>query len=62
LRAKLVYLAREAGLSRKQQITAMRIGNVPKESFEAQVESDNPPSVTELARQRGRIRCKFISQ
>jgi hypothetical protein len=31
----------------------MRIGNVPKESVEAQVESDNPPSVTELARQRG---------
>jgi hypothetical protein len=43
--------AEEAGLSREQVVTAMRVGNVPKEDFERQVESDNPPTITELARQ-----------
>lgn len=45
-------VAREAGLSEHQQKTAMRIASVPREEFEAAVESEAPPTVTELA-QRG---------
>lgn len=45
-------VARDAGLSERQQKTAMRINAVPREEFEAAVESETPPSVTELA-QRG---------
>jgi hypothetical protein len=39
-------LAKAAGISIDQQMTAMRVGNVPTASFEAQVESDDPPSAT----------------
>ncbi|HEY2859966.1 MAG TPA: hypothetical protein VGJ21_16210 [Terracidiphilus sp.] len=38
-----------AGLSVEQQKTAVRVANVPAASFEAQVESDDPPTVTKLA-------------
>lgn len=37
-----------AGMSRDQQVTAVRVANVPAEQFEA-VESDTPPTVTKLA-------------
>jgi hypothetical protein len=40
-----------AGLSERQVKTAQRVGNVPHEDFERQIESNNPPTVTELARQ-----------
>jgi hypothetical protein len=40
-----------AGLSKDQVNTAVRVANIPKESFEEQVEAANPPNVTELARQ-----------
>jgi hypothetical protein len=43
--------AEEAGLSEWQQKTAVRVANVPKEEFEAQIESDSPPTVTALAEQ-----------
>ena|GEM_PF-4535316 len=43
--------ARDAGLSDKQRKTALRVAAVPRESFERQIESDDPPTVTELARQ-----------
>jgi hypothetical protein len=43
--------AEEAGLSRRQAVTAIRVGNVPKDEFERQVESDDPPTVTALAEQ-----------
>jgi hypothetical protein len=43
--------AEEAGLSKDQFVTVMRVGNVRKEDFERQVESDNPPTITELAQQ-----------
>lgn len=43
--------AEDAGLSERQQKTAVRVANVPKEEFEAQVESDSPPTVTALAEQ-----------
>lgn len=43
-------IAREAGISERQQVTAVRVANVPREEFEALVESDRPPSITELAK------------
>jgi hypothetical protein len=43
--------AEDAGLSERQQKTAVRVANVPKEEFEAQIESDSPPTVTALAEQ-----------
>jgi hypothetical protein len=43
--------AKAAGLSGDQQKTALRVANVPEDQFEQQVESDKPPSVTQLANQ-----------
>lgn len=43
--------ARDAGLSERQKVTALRVASVPEESFEPQVESENPPTVTALAEQ-----------
>lgn len=43
--------AREAGMSERQQITAIRVANVPKAEFDRQVDSPNPPTVTALAKQ-----------
>ena len=36
-------------MSRDQAVTALRVHNLPKEQFEALVESDNPPSIEQLA-------------
>jgi hypothetical protein len=41
--------AEQAGLSERQQKTALRVASVPKEEFERLVESDNPPTITQLA-------------
>lgn len=41
--------ATRAGLSERQRVTAMRVGMIPRKDFEELVESDNPPTVTELA-------------
>lgn len=43
--------AEQAGMSKRQQVTSVRIANVPEDSFESQVESDRPPTLTDLARQ-----------
>lgn len=43
--------AREAGLSKHQQVQAVRIANVPDADFEDQVESDKPPTLSQLAAQ-----------
>lgn len=40
-----------AGFSDHQLRTALNVANVPKQDFERQVESANPPTLTELARQ-----------
>lgn len=40
-----------AGMSKHQQVQAVRVANIPAEEFERQVESDNPPTVTALAEQ-----------
>lgn len=44
-------VARDAGMSKHQQVTAVRVANIPDREFSAQVESANPPTLTELARQ-----------
>lgn len=43
--------AREAGMSKHQYVQMMRIGNIPEAEFEAQVESDKPPTLSQLASQ-----------
>jgi hypothetical protein len=41
--------ARQAGLSKRQALNAIRIHRVPREDLEEQVESDNPPTIERLA-------------
>jgi len=41
--------ARDAGLSRDQAVTAIRVNKVPRDIFEAAVESDTPPTIETLA-------------
>ena len=41
--------ASDAGMSKRQQVTAIRVANVPDDEFEASTESDDPPTVTALA-------------
>ena len=43
--------AQDAGLSKRQKDTALRLASVPDADFDAQVESDHPPSVQALAKQ-----------
>jgi len=43
-------VATEAGLSERQRVTALRVSNIPADEFEAAVESEQPPTVTELAK------------
>lgn len=43
--------ARDAGMSKHQQVQATRIANVPEREFEEQVESATPPTLTQLAQQ-----------
>ena len=42
--------ATAAGLSDRQRKTALRVAAVPADEFEAALEADNPPTVTQLAR------------
>jgi hypothetical protein len=51
-----IQAARDAGISPDQLKTALRVHNVPRDEFERQVESDDPPTITELARQGTRSR------
>jgi hypothetical protein len=39
----------DAGLSERQRVTALRLAALPAPKFEALVESDSPPTVTQLA-------------
>jgi len=41
--------ATDAGLSERQRKTASRVANIPEDQFEQAVESDDPPTVTQLA-------------
>jgi hypothetical protein len=42
-------VAEAAGLSKDQQVQAVRVANVPAELFEELIESENPPTVSALA-------------
>lgn len=42
-------VAADAGLSERQRKTALRVVSVPKETRDALIESDDPPTVTRLA-------------
>ncbi len=42
--------ADQAGLSKRQKDTALRLASVPKRQREALIESDNPPTVEQLAK------------
>jgi|SRR5271166_1405681 len=46
-----IAAAEAAGMSRYQAAEAILVARVPRDEFERQVESDNPPTVIELARQ-----------
>jgi hypothetical protein len=39
--------ARDAGMSKHQQMQATRTANVPDADFEAMIESDNPPTISQ---------------
>lgn len=41
--------AEGAGISERQRVTAVRVANVPADTFEQHVESEAPPTVTKLA-------------
>lgn len=43
--------AKQAGMSERQKVTALRVANVPQADFEEAVESEKPPTVTQLAEQ-----------
>lgn len=47
-------VAKDAGLSRRQHHTAVRIARIPDTEFEEAVEADEPPTVTALA-DKGRL-------
>lgn len=50
-------VAASAGISRRQQVTAVRVANVPAEQFDAAIESDNPATVTALAEMGTKVRA-----
>ncbi|WP_233872393.1 hypothetical protein [Paraburkholderia adhaesiva] len=54
--------AREAGMSERQRKTALRVAAVPRETFEEQVESNNPPTVTALAEQGTKKRGQVVAE
>jgi hypothetical protein len=48
--------ADEAGMSDWQRKTALRVANVPRDEFESSIESEHPPTVTQVAEQGKRQR------
>ena len=43
------HAASTAGLSKRQQVDALRVASLDASEFDAAVESENPPTVTELS-------------
>ena len=41
--------ARDAGMSKHQQVQATRVASIPEREFEEQVEGDTPPTLSQLA-------------
>lgn len=52
--------AREAGMSKHQQVQAVRIAAVPEQVFEEQVESPKPPTLSHLAQQGIKPRANIV--
>ena len=52
--------ARDAGMSKHQQIQATRTANIPSSDFERQVESANPPTLSQLAAQGTKKRENIV--
>jgi len=48
--------AERAGISERQQVTAVRVANVPAAEFDEAIESDNPATVTALAEMGKKVR------
>jgi len=44
-------IASANGMSERQRKTSVRLANIPEDSFDSQVESDNMPTITQLAEQ-----------
>ncbi|HUI20590.1 MAG TPA: hypothetical protein VLZ74_06045, partial [Methylocella sp.] len=53
--------AENAGLSRHQALTAVRIAAIDEDEFENRVESDNPPGTSILAQVSKSTRCERVS-
>lgn len=51
--------AQDASLSPRQSKTALRIANLSQESFESQIESEQPPTISKLAEQ-GKIKLNGV--
>ena len=52
--------ARDAGMSKHQQVQSTRLANIPEHDFNAQVESDKPPTLSQLAAQGTKPRKNII--
>ncbi len=57
-----IKAAKAAGLSRDEMKQAIRVANIPDDEFEAMVESDRPPTVTELASRGARRAQKDFAE
>lgn len=53
-------VAKQAGMSQRQAIDALRVSRIPAAEFEAAVESANPPTITELAERGTRKAAPLI--
>jgi hypothetical protein len=49
-------MADRAGISKHQQVQAVRVANIPEEKFEAAVEAEKPGTVTALAEMGKQVR------
>jgi hypothetical protein len=52
--------AADAGLSERQKVTALRVASVDEAEFEAAIESEHPPTITEIA-EAGRAKRPITS-
>jgi hypothetical protein len=52
--------AREAGMSKHQQVQSTRIANIPERDFEKQIESPKPPTLSQLASQGTKPRQPLV--
>jgi hypothetical protein len=51
-------VAESAGISKHQQVQAVRVANIPAEKFEAEIEQPRPATVTQLAEMGKAVQSK----